>query len=98
MGTYLVMWEIDNSRIPYDPKERIEGWNLLMAGVGQNVENGIVKDWGIFVGEKKGYSIYEATRLDLMKILTQYVPFVKFEVHPAGTFDDVNATLKELSG
>jgi hypothetical protein len=68
-----------------------------MAGVGQNIENGIVKDWGIFVGEKRGYSIYEATRLELMKILTQYVPFVNFEVHPVATVDDVNKTLNELS-
>lgn len=69
-----------------------------MAGVGQNIENGIVKDWGAFPGEIKGYSIYDSTKLEMMKALQQYVPFVIFTVHPVATEDDVNEMLKALSG
>ena len=29
MGKYMVLWEIDQSRIPVDPKERAEGWSFL---------------------------------------------------------------------
>lgn len=98
MGKYLVMWEIDNSKIPIDPKERAGGWELLMEMVVQDMEKGIVKDWGNFSGTSKGYSIYDSTKLEMMKALQQYVPFVIFTVHPIATVDDVNEMLKALSG
>jgi hypothetical protein len=46
MGKYLVLWEVDQTKIPIDPKERGEGWSLLMALVRQDIEKGITKDWG----------------------------------------------------
>jgi hypothetical protein len=98
MGKYLVMWEVDHSKIPINAKERAEGWGLLMAMVGQDMEKGIVKDWGAFSGESKGYSIYDSTKLEMMKALQQYVPFVMFKVHPVATVGDVNEMLKALSG
>ena len=97
MGKYLVLWEVDHSKIPIDPKERAEGWGLLMAMVGQDMEKGILKDWGTFSGESKGYSIYDTSRIELMKTLQQYVPFVMFEVRPIATVGDVNEMLKALS-
>ena len=46
MGKYLVLWEIDQTKIPVDPKERKEGWSLLMAVVRQDIEKGISKRLG----------------------------------------------------
>ena len=57
MGKYLVLWEIDPTKIPIDPKERGEGWGMLMAMVRQDFEKGILKDWGAFVGESNGYAV-----------------------------------------
>ena len=62
------------------------------------MEKGLVKDWGSFSGESKGYSIYDTTKVEMMKSLQQYVPFVKFRVHPVATVSDVNEMLKALSG
>jgi len=59
MGKYLVLWEIDQTKIPVDPKERKDTWSLFMAVVRQDIEKGIVTDWGGFIGETKGYSINE---------------------------------------
>ena len=40
-----------------------------MALVRQDIENGITKDWGAFVGESQGYSVLEGTELEVMKYL-----------------------------
>ena len=40
MGKYLLLLEVDRTRIPIDPKERGAGWGLLMAMVRQDIEKG----------------------------------------------------------
>ena len=87
MGKYLVLWEVEQSKIPIDPKERGQGWSLLMAMVRQDMKKGLTKDWGVFVGERNGYSINVGTELEVMNGLQQYVPFCKFKVHPIATAD-----------
>ncbi|MFH1241830.1 MAG: hypothetical protein V1689_05645 [Pseudomonadota bacterium] len=98
MGKYLVLWEVDQTKIPIDPKERGEGWSFLMAMIRQDIEKGITKDWGAFVGETKGYAVNEGTELEVMKALQQYVPFCIFKVHPISTENQVNEMIKALSG
>ena len=98
MGKYLVLWEVDQTKIPVDPKERGDGWSLLMAMVRQDIEKGITKDFGAFVGENKGYSVNEGTELEVMSSLAQYVPFCIFKVHPIASEGDVNEMIKGLSG
>jgi hypothetical protein len=98
MAKYLVLWEVDQNKIPIDPKERGGGWGILMSMVGQDFEKGIVKDWGAFTGEAKGYSIYDCAKLELMNSLQQYVPFCFFNVHSISTVDEVNEMIKSISG
>ena len=98
MGKYLVLWEIDQTKIPIDPKERGDGWSLLMAMVNQDIEKGITKDFGAFVGENQGYSVHEGTELEVMNTLAQYVPFCIFKVHPIASESHVNEMIKGLSG
>ena len=98
MGKYLVLWEVDQTKIPIDPKERGDGWSLLMAMVKQDIEKGITKDFGAFIGENKGYSIHEGTELDVMNTLAQYVPFCIFKVHPVASESQVSEMIKGLSG
>jgi len=98
MGKYLVLWELDQTKIPIDPKERGEGWGLLMAMVRQDIEKGITKDWGAFVSEGRGYVIVEGSELEVMKALEQYVPYCTYNVHPIATENQVNDLIKALSG
>ena len=98
MGKFLVLWEVDQTKIPIDPKERGDGWSLLMAMVNQDVEKGITKDFGAFVGQNNGYSVHEGTELELMNTLAQYVPFCIFKVHPVASESQVNEMIKGLSG
>ena len=96
MGKYLVLWEVDHSKIPIDPNERGQGWSLLMAMVRQDLESKVTKDWGAFLGESQGYSIFEGSEMEVMNALQQYVPFCIFEVHPIATESQVNEMIKAM--
>ena len=97
MGKYLAIWEVDRTKIPIDPKERGAGWGMLMAMVRQDMERGLTKDWGAFMGETSGYSIFEGTEVEVMTALQQYVPFVFFKIHAIATEDQVNDMIKAIS-
>jgi hypothetical protein len=98
MGRYLVLWEIDQTKIPIDPKERGAGWGALMAMVRQDLEKGFVKEWGTFVGETKGFDVIEGTEVEVMNVMQQYVPYVIFKVHPVASESQVNEMIAALSG
>ena len=55
MGKYLLLWEVDRTRLPVSSQERGAGFNMLMEMVKQDIKKGIIKDWGVFVGERYGY-------------------------------------------
>ena len=98
MPRYFLLWEVDPAKIPINPKERGAGWAALMNMVRQDREKGITKDWGAFVGESKGYAVNEGSELEVMKALQQYVPLVRFQVHPVASEGQVNEMIKDLTG
>jgi hypothetical protein len=98
MGKYLLLWEVDRARIPTDPKERGAGWGMLMAMVRQDIEKGVSKDWGAFVGETNGYAVAEGTEIEILNMTAQYGPYVSFKVHPIASESQVNDMIKALSG
>jgi hypothetical protein len=98
MGKYLVLWEVDQTKIPIDPKERGDGWGFLMAMIRKDIEKGLTKDWGSFVGETGGYAVNEGTEVEVMNALQQYVPFCTFKVHPIASESQVNEMIKGLTG
>ncbi len=98
MGKYLLLWEVDRARIPIDPKERGAGWGLLMAMVRQDIEKGISKDWGAFLGENNGYAVAEGTEVEILNMTAQYGPYVSFKVYPIASESQVNEMIKALSG
>lgn len=97
MGKYLMLWEIDTTKIPLGPKERGAGWNALMEMVKQDIKKGINKDWGAFVGEINGYAVMEGTEVEIMNALQQYVPFVHFKTHPIASVSQVDEMIKALT-
>jgi len=98
MGRYLVLWEVDQSRVPVDAKERVGAWSLLMAMVKQDREAGKIKEWGTFVGEINGFAVYEGTEVEVASKLVQYSPYVSFKVHPLLSESQTNEVIKSLSG
>ena len=93
---FLVLWEIDRSRISVDRKERGQGYKMMADLIRRNMEQGLTRDWGTFVGEASGYAIMEGSELDIMNNLQQYVPFVTFKVNPVATLDQAEEMIKTL--
>jgi len=98
MAKYLMLWSLDKSLVPVDPKERAAGWGLLMELVKQDMQKGVTKDWGLFPSEGAGYSILEGTNVEIMQTTEQFVPYVDFETHPIATAEEAAELIKHLSG
>jgi len=98
MGRYLALWEIDQSRVPVDAKEIAAGWSLLAEMVKQDIKSGITKDYGVFVGETKGYSVLEGTEVEVSSGLTKYAPYVIFKVHALASLAQITEVIKKMAG
>jgi len=96
MAKYLILWEMDETRIPSDPKERGTGWKALINMVKKDMADGLMKDWGSCIGQTNGYSIFEGTELELSTRLQQYVPWVQFDVHPVGSAEHTDQMIAAL--
>ena len=97
MGKYLLLWEIDRTKIPVDLKERGIEFNMLMKVIKQDMKEGILKDWGLFVSECKGYSVVQGTEVEVIKAIQQYTPFVYFASHPIATVNQAGEMIKALT-
>ena len=97
MGKYLLLWEIDTTKIPVNPKERGTGWSAQMEMIKKDMKKGLIKDWGAFVGELRGYAVDEGSELEVMNATQQYSPFVHFEVHPIASVSQVDEMIKALT-
>jgi hypothetical protein len=96
MGKYLVLWELDESKIPLDAKERGTAWKAFMGVVKQNLETGTGSDWGSFVGQHKGYAVHEGSEVAVGLDLEKFVPFVRFKAYPISTVDQVDELVEAL--
>ncbi len=97
MAKYLLLWEVDTTRVPEDPKERGAGWSVLIAMTKQDLQKGIMKDWGAFVGEINGYVVAEGSEIEIGKMIQQYIPFVTFKTRAVGSVSQVDEIVKALS-
>ena len=98
MAKYHLYWRLDVARVSVDAKERGGGWGLLMALVKQDMESGVLKDWGAFTSEGQGYCIVEGTNVEIMKMTEQYVPYCSFETKSVSSAEEVNELIQHLSG
>ena len=65
MGKYFMTWTIDPQNIPISREDRAAAWKPMIDMVKQGIENGVIKEWGAFVGENNGYSIAEGTEAEI---------------------------------
>ena len=98
MGKYLMTWKLNLEHTPTDSKERGAGYELLMAMVKQDMESGLTKDWGMFVGEGSGYCVVEGSEVEVNLMTQQYAPYAVFKSHPVVTVAQADEVIKSLSG
>ena len=97
MARYLMEWHIVEALMPGSPKEIAISWKKLATLVNEDLRKGNLKDWGAYPGERRGYSIFEGTDLELMKMTTQYAPHVSFTVHQVSGLETVVSFLDAVS-
>jgi hypothetical protein len=94
MAKYLLLWEVDYSRTPEDLATRKQQWLSLQTAVTKQMEAGRISDWGLFVGEGKGYCIVEGSAEDVGTVTHIYTPFVHFEVKQVVTIQEAMENLE----
>ncbi len=97
MPKYLLLWEVDPSKLPIDPKERGAAWSAMLDMVKQDIKEGVITDWGSFLGENGGYMVYKGSEMELEKRLQQYVPFVTFKTHRIMSVEQMAELAKSLT-
>ncbi|HEY41027.1 MAG TPA: hypothetical protein G4O18_04110 [Dehalococcoidia bacterium] len=97
MAKYLILWELDQSRIPENPKERGVTFTMMVDLIKEDIRANIHTDWGAYIAGGKGYAVSEGDELELAKLMQRFVPFVKFEIHQVMTIDQVGELAKSLS-
>jgi hypothetical protein len=97
MRRYLVLWEADESKIPIAPDERKIGWQMAIEMVEQDIKDGLVKDYGVFVGQPNGFMIAEGTRDEIMKMTIKFMPFFRFKVIPVASIEQVKEAIKTIA-
>lgn len=91
MPKYLIIWEGDCTRQPEDYKERGQAYKQALAMVKQDIEGGLLKDWGKINGQLRGYWIVEGDEIQIGLMMEKYMPFFTFpEIYPVITFEQAD--------
>jgi hypothetical protein len=88
MSKYLINWELDVSRWSTDPKERAAMSIKMGERIKQNMEEGMTRDWGMYVGGIAGYTVVEGNAPDIYKFIRQYYPYMTFKVQQVLSLDE----------
>ena len=97
MTKFLVLWEVDTTKIPDKPVEMQKNFTMMLNMVKKNLDSGGTKDWGMFIGRHAGYSIKEGTEQEIAFALLKFSPHLKFKVYPIISVNDALENVKALS-
>ena len=98
MARYLMLWELDRSRIPTDPKERAAAWTALTKMVKQDLAEGRAESWGSFVGGLKGYCLAKGDDMEIAAMVQKYTPYVYFQAFAVAGIETVEKILRQMAG
>ena len=97
MGKYLALWEIDATRLPIGRKERAAGWKALINFIKEDMKDGILVDWGGFLGELKGFGIMEGDMVEVNVRIQRYSPFVHFKLRAITSVEQAEQLIEEMA-
>ena len=98
MARYLMLWELDRSRIPADPKERVAAWTALANMVRQDLGAGQTESWGSFIGQMKGYCLVEGDEVDIGMMVQKYAPYAYFQTFAVAGIETIETILRQMAG
>lgn len=92
-----MLWEVDTTKVPDKPEERIENWTTMLNMVKEALDSCKMTDWGEFAGRTSGYAVNEGTEQEIAVELLRYVPYIKVQVVPCHLGGSVLENVKALS-
>ncbi len=97
MTKFLIIWEVDTTKMPDKPKEHFENMIKLLDMVKKDVGTGRL-DFGLFAaGGDAGYSVREGNEKEIHLHLLKYKPYVKFKMFPVLSADQALENVKKAS-
>lgn len=97
MPRYLMTWELDTTKIPVNPKERANAFLPMLQMVKQDMQSGLIKEWGTYIGEMKGFGVGEGSEEEIAIMAQKYAPIVQFTTHPLATIDQMENLFKGMA-
>ena len=92
----LTTWEMDRSFFPHEPEERMKLTMTLCEMVKQSMDDGKMKMWGMNPGGNHGFSVTDGDGKEILAMVVQYIPHVKFRVEPMLSIDEVIAAIQSV--
>ena len=96
MATTLILWEANDSLMPIDREERRKLIMSMLEGVKKSVDSGEMKMWGVSSGGGNGYSVSERSPKEIFALVMKYTPYIKFQVKPMLSADEMIDVIKEM--
>lgn len=96
MAKSLILWEMNTNVIPTDPAEQAAVLGRLAQITKKALDEGRVKDWGIFAGGSAGYSLSDEPPSEILTRSFMFSPYVKLEVHPVLSLSEVMKVMQSM--
>jgi hypothetical protein len=96
MPKYVLLWEMDSSRMPPDPQARMAAIMKMSEMTAQALKDKKISEWGVFVGENKGYAIAEGSWQDVMQGSLLFAPYVINKVYQAASLEEATSVIKAM--
>jgi len=94
--TTLILWEANDSSMPIDREERRKLIMSMLESVKKSLDSGDTKMWGISAGGGNGYSITDRSAKEVFANTMKYAPYIKFQVKPMLSADEMIDVMKEM--
>ena len=91
----LILWEINSTLIPTDPKERMKLMMTMLEMVKKDVDSGDI-EWGASPSGNRGYVVSEQDEKEIYARAMMFSPYAKFEVVPMLSVGEAIDALKKI--
>lgn len=88
MAKYLMLWEVNLSKTPEDPKAKKAQWMEINKQIDKLIKDGVFLDWGHYVGEPGGYCLFEGDAVKLHTLAQMFEPHAIFITRQVLSIDD----------
>jgi hypothetical protein len=97
MTRFYMRWQLDPLFTPHSPEERVKLWLTMLEMAKADLRSGSLTDWGICSDSSAGYCIAETDEKTLHATILKWMPYIRFDVKPVLTVDQVIANIKQVA-